>query len=167
MTLQQFTTAWNDDRKRQGKHAEKFSVTKRKVTKKQTIQYALNDNGIPVEVSRTSAISKVVEDTNGKTYLFKCMWSLFLGSEMKRISSEGNYRHGIGFIKSPNKGIADLHALYKGRAIYVEVKSKSEKQLPSQIKLQEWVNSSGGIYIVIRDFESMYNFIQKLLNNEI
>ncbi len=159
MTLQQFTTAWNDDRKRQGKHAERFSLTKRKVTKKQTIQYALNDNGIPVEVSRTPAISKVVEDTNGKTYLFKCMWSLFLGSEMKRISSEGNYRHGIGFIKSPNKGIADLMGGYKGITYYVEVKTAKEKLLPSQIKFKEWVESFGGQYHVIHSFNEMYELI--------
>ena len=162
MTLQQFTTAWNDDRKRQGKHAEKFSVTKRKVTKKQTIQYALNDNGIPVEVSRTSAISKVVEDTNGKTYLFKCMWSLFLGSEMKRISSEGNYRHGIGFIKSPNKGIADLMGGYKGITYYVEVKTAKEKLLPSQIKFKAWVESFGGQYHVCRTYDEMYALIESI-----
>ena len=162
MTLEQFTKIWNDDRKRQGKHAEKFSLTKRKVTKKQMISYAMNANGIPVEVSRTPAVSKVVEDTNGKTYLFKCMWSLMLGSEMKRISSEGNYRHGIGFIKSPNKGIADLMGGYKGITYYVEVKTAKEKLLPSQIKFKQWVESFGGQYHVCRTFEDMLALIMSL-----
>ena len=162
MTLEQFTTAWNHDRKRQGKHAEKFSVTKRKVTKKQITHYKMNDNGIPVECGKTPAISKVVEDTNGKTYLFKCMWSLFLGSEMKRISSEGNYRHGIGFIKSPNKGIADLMGGYKGITYYIEVKQNKEKLLPSQIKFKAWVESFGGQYHIARTYDEMYALIQSI-----
>jgi len=43
MTLEQFTQLWNEDRKRQGKHAEKFSLTKRKVTKKQVVTYAMTE----------------------------------------------------------------------------------------------------------------------------
>jgi len=162
MTLEQFQTLWNEDRKRQGKHAEKFSLTKRKVTKKQQIQYAMTENMIPTEVSRTPAVSKVVEDTNGKTYLFKCMWQLMLGTEMKRISSEGNYRHGIGFIKSPNKGIADLMGGYKGITYYVEVKQPFEKLLPSQIKFKAWVESFGGQYHVCKTYEEMYELIMSI-----
>jgi len=117
---------------------------------------------IPTEVSRTPAVSKVVEDTNGKTYLFKCMWKLMLGTEMKRISSEGNYRHGIGFIKSPNKGIADLMGGYKGITYYIEVKQDNERLLPSQIKFKQWVESFGGQYHVCRDFDSMLALIMSL-----
>ena len=162
MTLQQFQTLWNEDRKRQGLYAEKFSLTKRKILKKQITHYKMNDNGIPVECGKTPAVSKVVEDTNGKTYLFKCMWKLMLGTEMKRISSEGNYRHGIGFIKSPNKGIADLMGGYKGITYYVEVKQDKERLLPSQIKFKAWVESFGGQYHVCRTFEEMYELIMSI-----
>jgi len=149
------------------RHKVTFSLMKSKITKKREQTWGVDDNGVPILISEVKAESKQVVDTNGLTKLYQAMFYFFLETELKRISSEGNYRHGIGFIKSTNKGFADLHGLYKGRAIYIEVKSKVEKHLPSQIKFAEWVKKGGGIYVTIRNFDMMYDLIQKILNNEI
>lgn len=164
MTLEQFTQLWNAKRALMTppRHAERFSIEKSKITKKREQKWGVDGNGVPILISEVKAVSKQVVDTNGLTKLYQAMWAYFLGVELKRISSEGNYRHGIGFIKSSNKGIADLMGGYNGKVYYLEMKQKAEKLLPSQIAFKAWVESFGGEYHIVKGFEDMYSLIKTI-----
>ena len=164
MTLQQFTQAYNLKRSQMNppRHAVTFPLMKSKITKKREQTWGVDGNGVPVLISEVKAVSKQVVDTNSITKLYQAMFEYFLGVELKRISSEGKYRHGIGYIKNTNKGFADLHGMYQGKAIYIEVKQSKEKMLPSQIEFKQWVESGGGIYRTIRCYEEMFSFINEL-----
>jgi len=133
---------------------------KSKITKKREQKWGVDSNGVPVLISEVKAVSKQVVDTNSITKLYQAMWAHFLGVELKRISSEGNYRHGIGFIKSSNKGIADLMGGYNGKVYYIEMKQK--KLLQSQIDFRAWVESFGGEYHIVKGFEDMYLLIKTI-----
>lgn len=135
---------------------------KSKITKKRKQTWGVDSNGVPVLISEVKAVSKQVVDTNGLTKLYQAMWAHFLGVELKRISSEGNYRHGIGFIKSSNKGIADLMGGYNGKVYYIEIKQSKEKLLPSQIAFKAWVESFNGEYHIVTGFDDMLNLINKI-----
>ena len=169
MDLKTFTHLYNLQRSKMNppRHKVTFSLMKSKITKKREQTWGVDGNGVPVLISEVKAESKQVVDTNGLTKLYQAMWAHFLGVELKRISSEGNYRHGIGFIKSANKGIADLMGGYNGKVYYLEMKQKAEKLLPSQIAFKAWVESFGGEYHIVKGFDDMYFLIQKLLNNQI
>ena len=164
MTLQQFTQAYNLKRSQMNppRHAVTFPLMKAKITKKREQTWGVDENGVPILISEVKAVSKQVVDTNSITKLYQAMFEYFLGNELKRISSEGKYRHGIGYIKNTNKGFADLHGMYQGKAIYIEVKQSKEKMLPSQIEFKQWVESGGGIYRTIRSYEEMFGFINEL-----
>lgn len=164
MTIQDFTTLYNEERKRKYpyKHAVTFSIMKSKVTKKGVITYDVDQYGRPFEVSRTPTVSIQQEDTNGKTVLFQAMWEFFIGTKLKRISSEGRYRKGIGYIQSPNSGHSDLS---NGR-YYIEVKKKGEKHLPSQVKFAEWVRFNGDVYVTVETFDDMMCVINAKLTND-
>lgn len=167
MTLQTFTTLYNQERKRlyPYKHDVTFSIMKSKVTKKSVVTYEADQYGRPIEISRTPSISKQVVDTNGFTKLCQAVWEFYLNTDLKRISSEGKYRPGVGFIKNENRGFADLHGIFKGRSIYIEIKQTSENHLKSQKEFAEWVRSGGGIYVSVRSFEDIYEVVQCLIND--
>ena len=164
ITLKEFQTLYNLQRSKMNppRHKVTFSLMKSKITKKREQTWGVDGNGVPVLISEVKAESKQVVDTNGLTKLYQAMWWFFLGVELKRISSEGNYRHGIGFIKSANKGIADLMGGYNGKVYYLEMKQKAEKLLPSQIAFKAWVESFGGEYHIVKGFEDMLNLINKI-----
>lgn len=165
MTIQQFTTIYNERRKEKMGNTyfpRKFSVMKSKVTKKAVVTYDVDKYGRPFEVNRTPTISKQVVDTNGLVVLYKAMCEYFLEVDIKRISSEGSYRKGIGYIKSPNKGVSDLMLAYKGNVYFIEMKQAKEKQLESQVKFQQWTEKGGVRYCIVRGFEDMLNLINEI-----
>ena len=169
ITLQQFTTLYNARRKetmKLGYYPKKFSIKKRKIVKPQQIEYEMR-NGIPFEVGRVPAVSKEVFDTNGFTVLCQAVWKYYLGTDLKRISSEGRYRSDIGkFIPNYNKGIADLMGAYNGKVYFIEIKQPKEKHLDSQKKFQDWTKQGGVDYFTVRSFEDVYYLVQTILNKK-
>ena len=105
------------------------------VTKKAVYKDILSESGVPSRVLVTPPISKKVFDTNMFNVLCQEVWFYYIGTKLKRISSEGKYRVGIGYIKSENKGFADLHGMYNGKAVYIETKQSTENHLKSQKEL--------------------------------
>ena len=164
MTIKEFTKLWNEYRASLDppRYAVKFSIEKTRIVKKRVDTYKANENGVPVLQSREPAVSKRVVDTGGLTKLYQAMFKYFLGTDLKRISSEGSYRPGVGFIPSSNKGIADLMGGYNGKVYYIEMKQKKEKMLPTQVKFKEWVNSFGGEYHIVTGFDDMYSLIKTI-----
>jgi hypothetical protein len=168
ITLKEFTTIYNDQRSKMNppRHKVTFSLMKSKVIKKRKDSYVADENGVPKIVGREEAVSKVVEDTNGKTKLFQALWDYYIGTQLKRISSEGNYRHGIGFVKSSNKGFSDLHGIDNGKPFYIEVKRLNESHLKSQIKFAKFVTDGGGYYLTAITFDDMFDIVQIILSRK-
>lgn len=169
MTIKQFTKLWNEYRASLDppRYAVKFSIEKTRIIKKRVDKYVCDEHCRPILLNTEPTVSKRVVDTGGLTKLYQAMFKYFLGTDLKRISSEGSYRPGVGFIPSSNKGIADLMGGYNGKVYYIEMKQKKEKMLPTQVKFKEWVNSFGGEYHIVTGFDDMFILIQKLLNNHV
>lgn len=168
ITLSHFTDLYNARRKETmkiGYYPKKFSIKKRKIVKPQQIEYEMR-NGIPWEVGRTPAVSKEVFDTNGFTVLCQAVWKYYLGTDLKRISSEGRYRSDIGkFIPNYNKGIADLMGAYNGKVYFIEIKQPKEQHLESQKAFQKWTKDGGINYNTVRSFEDIYQIVQDIKMN--
>lgn len=166
MTQSQFEQLNNQRRAEMSppRHAVTFPLTKRKVVKKRTERHYLKPNGVPAIEVLTPTETREVADTGSITKLYQAMWSMWLGTDLKRISSEGSWRPGIGFIPSANRGIADLMGGHNGKVYYIEVKQKSERLLPTQIKFKAWVESFGGEYYIIHNFNEMYELICNIQN---
>lgn len=66
-------------------------------------------------------------------------------------------RFGVG---SP--GGSDLIGLYRGRALFVEVKTPDGRQSPEQKTFQQCVERHGGIYRILRSVDEARAFLQEL-----
>jgi hypothetical protein len=148
-------------------HAVKFTLTKRKVIKKRITKTVVSESGIPRLEVVSPVVTKEAVDTNGITKLYQAMWEYYLRTKLKRISSEGSWRPGIGFIKNQNKGFADLHGLHNGIGFYIEVKRPTENHLKSQQKFSQWVESGGAYYLTALCFDDMYDIVQIILSNQL
>jgi predicted RNA-binding protein len=82
-----------------------------------------------------------------------------------RVNVQGVPLHdGSGrFRPSPHRGVADLICSVKGHFLAIEVKSKSGKQSAYQKTFQEYVEKSGGHYIIARDLVTVMNKVDELL----
>jgi hypothetical protein len=122
---------------------------------------------------------------NSANALTKCViaWIQFNGGQAERISSQGQYREGAkiqvgsGIMAhtkqlpgkwtpgQSTKGTADISATIRGRSVKIEIKQK-DKQSEAQKQYQQAIERAGGVYIIVRDFDSFVvwydNFIQSL-----
>ncbi len=165
ITQSEFEVLWNIRRKELhpvGFYKVSFPLMTTKVIKKSQRIYKADENGVPTLVQTIPGISKKAFNTNNFNKLCQAVWEYYTGTKLKRISSEGRYRPGIGFIASPNKGFADLHGIYKGRSVYIETKQSKESHLKSQKEFAEWVREGGGLYHTVRSFEDIYLLVKDL-----
>ena len=165
ITQSEFEVLWNIRRKELhqiGFYKVSFPLMTTKVIKKSQRIYKADENGVPTLVQTIPGISKKAFNTNNFNKLCQAVWEYYTGTKLKRISSEGRYRPGIGFIASPNKGFADLHGIYKGRSVYIETKQSKESHLKSQKEFAQWVREGGGLYHTVRSFEDIYLLVKDL-----
>ena len=144
----------------------KYSVTKRKAIQKRISEVQLDERGVPLEVVKQKLISKEVVDTNGVTRLILDYLRYVYGSSsVRRISSEGKYRKGVGFIPSSNKGLSDIEGIIYGRFLSLEVKVGKDTIRDSQLKRKAEIEKDGGIYYLCKwkDFEQFQREIQQLI----
>ena len=167
ITQEQFEELYNEKRRQTMPSFFKktFPLYKSKVLIKSQRIYEPDQNGVPTLIMTIPGKSKRVFDTNKFNELCQAVWEYYTGNKLKRISSEGKYRVGIGYIPTTNKGFSDLHGMYEGRAVYIETKQRNEKHLKSQRDFIEWVRSGGGIYATVRSFEDMYIFTIDLIRS--
>jgi hypothetical protein len=110
---------------------------------------------------------------NSANALTKCViaWIQFNGGQAERISSQGQYREGAkiqvgsGIMAhtkqlpgkwtpgQSTKGTADISATIRGRSVKIEIKQK-DKQSEAQKQYQQAIENAGGVYIIVRDFDS-------------
>ena len=135
----------------------KFSVEKNKVVTPRQVETRVTPEGVPYEFVTAKAVTNVVPDTNGITNLILAWFDYhFENQSLRRISSEGKYRKGVGFIPSSNKGMSDIEGLVNGKFWSIELKVGRDKQRDSQIKRQQEIEKSGGLYWLLKwtDFET-------------
>lgn len=100
------------------------------------------------------------DTSNGLT---RCIidWITFKGGSATRISSQGQYRIVNGTFQwtkgSTRKGVADIHAIFRGRHISIEVKIGRDQMSEAQHREQEKVIAAGGLYFVAKN---MISFIE-------
>ena len=142
---------------------DKFSLEKTRITKKRVTETRLTDSGVPYVHEVSPAVTKRVFDTNGFTKL-ALAYLRYQGFEAKRLSSEGKWRKGIGYIPSENKGISDIMAIRAGLVYFFEIKQPTEKQLNSQQKFETWANKGGAAYHIVRGWEDLQRQVLNILN---
>ena len=81
----------------------------------------------------------------------------------RRISSEGRYRKGIGYIAGLNKGMEDIQCILNGRLFAIEVKSETDRMSDQQKKRKAALESDGGHYIIATSFEQVQTELLNLL----
>jgi hypothetical protein len=158
LTIKEFTALHNaakgDKSKPPYPVQDKFSIEKTKTIKERVTETRTHANGVPYLETIEQAVTKRVFDTNGFTKL-AVAYLRWLGFEAKRISSEGKWRKGIGYIPSENKGIADIMAIKEGKVYFIEIKQPREAQLDSQKKFEGWATKAGAPYVIVRGWEDL------------
>lgn len=90
---------------------------------------------------------------------------IFSGGHANRINSQGQLRKIKGEMKwtygSTNRGTADIHAIFQGRHISIEIKIGNDKQSEQQIKEAEQVIKAGGLYYVAKNMQSFLEWCQE------
>jgi hypothetical protein len=146
---------------------KKYSLTKTKETRKKVSKVAETESGVPYEVVEQKKESKSIPDTNSITKLIVDYVHYIYpkSSTFQRISSEGKWRKGIGYIPSENKGLSDAEGMVNGRFLSLELKVGKDRQQESQKKRQIKVENDGGIYYLCKweSFEQFQNEMQKLI----
>ena len=69
-----------------------------------------------------------------------------------RMHTQG-VKQSKGFVKNPNKGMADLLILYEGKAIWVELKAKKGVQSSDQKLFEKKVLEAGCLYFLCDSFD--------------
>ena len=147
----------------------KYSLTKRKATQKRITELQTDERGVPFEVVKKPLISKSITDTNGITKLIVDYLRYVYGSKsIRRISSEGKWRQGIGYIRSENKGLSDIEGIVNGKFLSLELKIGKDQIRDSQLKRKREIENDGGIYYLCKweSFEQFQEEIHKLISIE-
>ena len=132
---------------------ERFNLNKKKVVKKRKAELTTNHLDLPVNNILQHKETKDAFNTNKFTDLIIAYLKSVHGcNSARRISSEGRYRPGVGFLKGTHTGMEDIQALIKGKLFALEVKSPSDRMSDEQKKRKAAVESDGGHYIIATSF---------------
>ena len=143
---------------------ERFNLNKKKVVKKRKAELTTNHLDLPVNNILQPKETKDAFNTNKFTDLIIAyLKSVHNCNSARRISSEGRYRKGIGYIAGLNKGMEDIQCILNGRLFAIEVKSPSDRIGPDQIKRKAALESDGGNYIIATSFEQLQSDLLNLL----
>ena len=143
---------------------ERFNLNKKKVVKKRKAELTTNHLDLPVNNILQHKETKDAFNTNKFTDLIIAYLKSVHGcNSARRISSEGRYRPGVGFLKGTHTGMEDIQALIKGKLFALEVKSPSDRMSDEQKKRKAAVESDGGHYIVATSFEQVQSDLLSIL----
>lgn len=86
------------------------------------------------------------------------------GGWATRISTEGRYIESLGkrIPSSVKKGTADIHAVWKGRHLSIEVKIGKDRQSDEQKNVQKLVTNAGGLYYIATTFDAFHQWINNI-----
>lgn len=74
---------------------------------------------------------------------------------MRKINGQSKWTHG-----GTRRGTADIHAIYQGRHISIEIKIGRDRVSDDQTKERQRVERAGGLYFVARDMESFIEWFK-------
>ncbi len=80
------------------------------------------------------------------------------GNYVARVNTTGIIRKGKFTKGGGTVGAADLNVIIGGRSVQIEIKAGRDVLSESQIKQGEKIKAAGGIYLVVKDFESFYQW---------
>jgi hypothetical protein len=86
------------------------------------------------------------------------------GHYCTRVQSQGQKRGNVMTYGTTQRGTADVHACINKIHVSLEIKFGKDKQSEVQKQVQQEVEQSGGIYLLIRDFEQFYKFYCEFQN---
>ena len=64
---------------------------------------------------------------------------------------------------SGQRGTADISATIQGRSVKIEIKAGHDRQSEIQKKYQASVEAAGGVYLIVKDFQSFYDWFQNFI----
>lgn len=135
---------------------ERFNLTKKKIIKKRKTEIIQGKFEIPKVNTIEPLVTKDAFDTNRFTDLIIAyLKTVHNCNTARRISSEGRYREGVGWLKGLNKGMEDIQAVIKGRLFAIEVKVGNDKPSEVQLKRKAAVEADGGVYLFASTFEQV------------
>jgi len=93
----------------------------------------------------------------------------FSGGHSERVNTMGRQiksKSGkqIWITTTATKGSADIHGLYHGKALFIEVKNAAthDRIRPKQVEYANRVAMAGGLYYVATTFDSFYKWFQTI-----
>jgi hypothetical protein len=145
----------------------KYSVNKQKEKRKAVTLTEYDKNMIPYQVVIEPSYTVSIADTNGimKLIIDYIHYVYPKSKSFRRISSEGKWRQGIGYIPSSNKGLSDGEGMVNGKFLSLELKVGKDTIRDSQLKRKQEIENDGGIYYLCKwtSFEQFQEEIQKLI----
>ncbi|QMW02475.1 hypothetical protein [Spirosoma foliorum] len=104
----------------------------------------------------------VVKDANNLTQAVKRCLELH-DCYVTRVQSQGQWNQSLGrFTRSTTtKGTADLHAVVEGRHVSIEIKWGKDKLSAAQQKTADQVNAAGGLYLVVKDYDTFWSWFNE------
>ena len=110
------------------------------------------------------APTKYTETTaNGLTRMV-CDYIKFSGGMAERVNSMGIYDVKLKRYRpsGSRKGTADVHALYMGKSLSIEIKIGRDRLSDYQRRYAEDVTRSGGLYFVATNFADFHQWVENL-----
>lgn len=90
----------------------------------------------------------------------------FSGGDANRINCQGQVRKINGRMVwthgNTRRGTADIHAIFRGHHISIEIKIGNDKQSPDQIKEAERITKAGGLYYVAKNMQSFLEWWEQI-----
>lgn len=147
----------------------------RKVPKKKTVLYKKPESVIRFEIEHQAWMYRNSKSTratwvygkftdnsaNGLTKMI-IEWMRINGYMGARVNTGGTWDNSRKmYIRSGStKGAADISAIIKGRAVEIEVKYGKDKLRPDQLIYKQNTEAAGGVYIVVKNFDSFLEQIK-------
>lgn len=103
-----------------------------------------------------------VKDANSLTKaVMRCLE--LHGCHPNRIQSQGQYNPRTGQWQHGHtrKGTADINAIVIGRHLSIEIKWGKDRLSADQKKTAESVTAAGGVYIVVRDYDTFWSWFEQ------
>ena len=95
---------------------------------------------------------------------------IFSVGDANRINTQGQLRKIKGEMKwthgGTRRGTADIHAIFQGRHISIEIKIGNDRQSNQQMKEAERITRACGLYYVAKNMESFLEWWKQTFNEQ-
>ena len=145
----------------------------------QSLEYAWRKQRSPSVPDFAIPLTKY--NDNSANALTKCVidFLIYSGFQAERINTMGKRidnrkqvetvagKREIGSVSwikgTGTKGSADISAVIKGRAVKIEIKYGKDKQSADQKAYQQAIENAGGVYVIVKDFDSFIEWFNTYL----